>query len=84
MLTSLKKTRKKMTKTSSTAPSVIVDGISGCCQSNDPRRFSRRSEQKPVCLQSLHWERFGWKMVGKGAQPNVIDFIYSRKRALSR
>ena len=73
--------KKKMLKTSSTAPSVIVDGISGCCQSNDPRRFSRRSEQKPVCLQSLHWECFGWKMVGKGAQPNAMVFIiYRRKR----
>ena len=74
-----------MVKTSSTAPSVIVDGISGCCQSNDPRRFSRRSEQKPVCLQSLHWECFGWKMVGKGAQPNAMVFIiYSRKRTVSK
>ena len=56
-----------MVKTSSTAPSVIVDGISGCCQSNDPRRFSRRSEQKPVCLQNLQlgtlWMEDGWEKV---------------------
>ena len=36
--------------TSNTAPSVMVDGISGCCQRIEPRLFSRlsRSEQ-PAC-----------------------------------
>ena len=50
LLLHLRERSNKMMTTSNTAPSVMVDGISGCCQRIEPRLFSRlsRSEQ-PAC-----------------------------------